>query len=211
MLRAGQTRPADDNEGLLMLLRTRTARAAAAAALVLAVPTLAGCGMNFATDQVYTPAPGANDRAGDVDVLNAMIVSAEDGSGTLTVTLVNNEFLKGTDRADVSDELTEVGGEVSTGPNFAAVPIPSGGYVKFANTGVQDSQRDAAKVDRPGIKVAGDFAVGDFVEVELTFANADPVTVQAPVLANNGHLAGEDGDSGQPTLQDEIHELHESH
>ncbi|MDN5895262.1 MAG: hypothetical protein L0H93_14715 [Nocardioides sp.] len=188
-----------------MLLRTRTARAAAAAALVIAVPTLAGCGMNFATDKVYTPAPGANDRDNRVDVLNAMIVASEDGEGTLTVTVSNNEFVGGVDRADVSDELTGVSGDI-TASAFKAVKIPTAGHVKFDNTSPTPTSR--AKIDQPGIKVTGDFAVGDFVNVEFDFRNSDPVTLQVPVLPNSGPLAGEDGDELRPTLQDRISESH---
>jgi hypothetical protein len=51
-------------------------------ALVLALPLLASCGFDKATDQVYTPGAGTDDRSGDVDVLSAVIVSAQPGPGT---------------------------------------------------------------------------------------------------------------------------------
>ena len=62
----------------------------AAAALSLG---LSSCGRGFdnPTDQVYNPAVGVNDQDSDVDVLNAVIVSGSDGSGTLVATLVNND------------------------------------------------------------------------------------------------------------------------
>ena len=89
-------------------------RSIAAAAVALAVPALSSCGSNFnaPTDQVYTPGIGVNNRDGSVDVLHALIVSGEDGSGTIIAGLVNND-----QRND--DALTEVAGagdETPTGP-----------------------------------------------------------------------------------------------
>ena len=43
------------------------------------------------TDQVYNPAAGVDDRSGSVDVLNALVVSGSDGSGTVIASLVNND------------------------------------------------------------------------------------------------------------------------
>ena len=51
-----------------------------AGALVLALPLLGACGFDKATDRVYTPAAGTNYRSGDIDVLSAVIVSAQPGS-----------------------------------------------------------------------------------------------------------------------------------
>ena len=62
-----------------------------AGALVLALPLLGSCGFNKATDKVYTPGAGTDDRTGDVDILSAVIVSAQPGSGTFIATLSNNE------------------------------------------------------------------------------------------------------------------------
>src|SRR5688572_28722004 len=59
-------------------------------AVVLAVPGVAACGFNYATDREYTPGNGVNHQSGKVDVLNAVIVSAEEGSGTFIATLSNN-------------------------------------------------------------------------------------------------------------------------
>jgi len=61
--------------------RSRRSRGLVAVAVLLAVPALSSCGVNFSaqTDQVYTPAEGALNRDGDVDVLNALIVSDQAG------------------------------------------------------------------------------------------------------------------------------------
>lgn len=172
-----------------MFHRFRFARAAATGVLVLTVPVLSSCGFNFATDQVYTPAVGANDRDSRVDVLNAIIVATEDGAGTLVGTLVNNDISgPGNDFADADHQLTAVGGEVEAG-SFQPVTIPAGDFVKLA----EDAD----------IKVTGDFEHGDFVEVELTFDKADPVTIEVPVVENNGYHEGLDGDELTPTDDEE--------
>ena len=61
----------------------------AAAVVALAAP-LSSCGFDYATDRVYTPASGANNREGEVDVLSAVVVSAAEGSGTFVASLSNN-------------------------------------------------------------------------------------------------------------------------
>ena len=70
--------------------KTRRSWALAAGALLLAAP-LSSCGFDNATERVYTPAAGANNRDATVDVLGAVIVSAEEGSGTFVATFVNND------------------------------------------------------------------------------------------------------------------------
>ena len=64
---------------------------AAAGALLLAAPVLSSCGFDYATDRAYTPGAGANDRDAKVDVLGAVVVCAEDGSGTFIASFSNND------------------------------------------------------------------------------------------------------------------------
>jgi len=60
-------------------------RSIASAAVLLTVPALSACGVSFGaqTDQVYNPSVGVDDRSGAVDVLNALVVSGANGSGTV--------------------------------------------------------------------------------------------------------------------------------
>src|SRR6478609_7881275 len=69
---------------------SRRKLATAIGALVLAVPALSACGFNYATEREYTPGNGTNYQHGVVDVLNAVIVAGEDGSGTFIASLSNN-------------------------------------------------------------------------------------------------------------------------
>ena len=52
--------------------------ATAAAVVALAVP-LTSCGFSYATERDYTPAGGANNREGVVDLLSAVVVSGAEG------------------------------------------------------------------------------------------------------------------------------------
>ena len=145
-------------------------RSIAAAAVVVAAPVLASCGFDYQTDQVYTPSEGVIDRSGNVDVLNAMIVSGEDGSGTLVAGLVNND-------TEDSDTLSEVSGaeedltvtvENAGGP----VEIPADGLVQLADEG--------------SFAVTGDqIQPGMFVTLKLTFENAGSVTLDVPVVSDD--------------------------
>src|SRR6476660_93360 len=78
-----------------MPLRRKLGRslALAGAVLALALP-LSSCGFNYATDRIYTPANGANQRDASVDVLGAVIVAAEHNSGTFIATFTNDSSTK---------------------------------------------------------------------------------------------------------------------
>ena len=142
-------------------------RSIAVAALAVAAPALSSCGVNFGaqTDQVYNAAVGVDDRSGQVNVLNALIVSGVDGSGTVVAGLVNKDatrtaHLTGITSGDPSQPVTV------TGPTTA---IPGQGLVSLADKG-QYSAHGANVV------------AGKFVKLTFTFDNAKPVTVDVPVV-----------------------------
>ena len=140
----------------------------AAAVLVLAAPVLSACGGNFnqQTNQIYNPAEGVDERSGRVDVLNAMIVSSENGSGTVIATLVNNDL----DREDGLRSIAGAGDDsdlqVTPGGPTA---IPAGGLLNLAERG-----RNFAVGER--------VRAGYFVNVTFTFTRAEAITVNVPVV-----------------------------
>jgi hypothetical protein len=137
-----------------------------AGALVLALPLLTSCGFGKATDKVYTPGVGTNDRDGDVDVLAAVVVAAQPDSGTFLASFSNNSTRDGA-------ELSEVAGagewvDLTIAEIDPPIEIEPGGFVNL--------------VDESGIAVTGDFEAGDFMELAISFASGDVVTMNVPVV-----------------------------
>jgi len=143
----------------------------ATAVLALAVPALASCGFDYATDRYYTPGVGANERSASVDVLSAVIVSSEPNSGTFVASFSNNS-------TDEATSLDAVAGDV-TAQSFDAIDIPAGGLVNLAQPPAE-------------ITVDGQFETGSFVPVTVTFGTGEEVSLDVPVVANAGEYAGLD-------------------
>jgi hypothetical protein len=153
-------------------------RTLALATCVLAVcaPALTSCGFDYATDRIYTPATGVNNRDASVDVLGAVVVSADDGSGTFIASFANNDSVE-----TVSVESLEgVDQQELTADDFSPIEVPPGGLVNLA--------------DDEGIGVEGDgVAAGDFVEVVVQLDNGERVQMDVPVVTNCGYYEGLDG------------------
>ncbi len=153
-------------------LPARARTVALAAALLLSVPALAAC-TGAATDQVYTPAQGVNDRDGSVDVLNALVVSDGKDGGRLIAGLVNgdqseDDTLTGVQAAEGDATFELKGGETT---------IPAGDSLQLADDG-------SAKILVEGV------TLGRFVRVTFSFQNADSVTVDVPVVAPGEDFSG---------------------
>jgi hypothetical protein len=132
-----------------------------AGALVLALPLLSSCGFGKATEKVYTPGVGTNDRNGDVDVLAAVVVAAQPNEGTFVVSLANNLSKDEAALSGVSGPNLEFG-------EFEPIEIDPRGLVNLAQDG--------------GITVTGDFDAGDVLPLTLTFASGDTATLNVPVV-----------------------------
>jgi hypothetical protein len=169
-----------------MSMRLPLRRTLALATTALVLSALTSCGFDKATDRPYTPAAGVNNRDASVDVLNAVIVSAEDGSGTFIATLVNNDELE-----DASLESLEGLDQTQvTFSDFSPIEIPAGGAVNLAEEG--------------GIEVEGEFEQGDFVPVSVQLGDGQRVEMDVVVVTNCGDFEGLDGpaDCEDP---DEVH------
>jgi hypothetical protein len=164
-------------------MQTRRSLRLVAGALVLALPVLGSCGFGKATDQVYTPAAGTNDRDGDVKVLSAVIVAAQPGSGTFVASLSNNT----PDNGDAS--LTGVAGagewsDLSVDPAELSVDIPARGLVNL--------------VDEEPITVSGDFDAGQVAELTLSFESGDTVSMSVPIVFACNSYDGLDASQQEP-------------
>jgi hypothetical protein len=147
-------------------------RSIAVACVLLAAPALSSCGVSFGaqTDQIYNPTTGVDNRTGEVDVLNALIVSGSDGSGTVVAGLVNND-----PRND--DTLTDVGPgkpgkQDITGTVNPPDTIKARGLLNLAQDG-------NVTVTGPTIKP------GVFIPLTFTFAHAAAITVNVPVVSGS--------------------------
>jgi hypothetical protein len=154
-----------------------------AGALVLALPLLGSCGFGKATDRVYTPAAGTNDRDGVVKVLSAVIVAAQPDSGTFLASLSNSS-------TDTDYTLTGVAGngdwsDLKVEPSDLSIDVPARGFVNL--------------VDEDPITVAGDFDPGRVAELTLTFDSGDTVTMDVPVVYACNAYAGLDGSASAPS------------
>ena len=157
-----------------MQLRTSARLLASAGALVL-VTTLTSCGFDNATDRVYTPAAGVNDREGGVDVLGAVIVSAQEGSGTFIASFANNDQLEPATVDAVAGAGDDAELEVT---DFEPIEIAPGALVNLATDG--------------GIVLTGDFGPGDFVTLTVTFGDGDSVEVDIPTVTDCAEWEGLD-------------------
>lgn len=153
-----------------MLLRRKFAFAVCATALT--VPVLSSCGFNLPTDMIYDPAAGTNSHEGAVDVLNAVVVAGQDGSGTFVAGLANG------DPEAVS--LTGVVGEGITA-DFEPIEIVADGFVNLADEEVH---------------VTGDFAAGQVVDLTVEFDNGEEVALEVPVMTNCDEFEGLDTSAG---------------
>lgn len=144
-------------------------RSIAAAAVVLAAPVLSSCGVSFGaqTDQVYNPTVGVDARNGSVDVLNALIVSGTDGSGTVVATLVNND----TQNADTLRGVSGAGSDSNLSVKTAgSTAIPADGLLNLAQSG---------RITARGKRVVP----GNFVTITFSFDRGQAITVDVPVVS----------------------------
>ena len=150
-----------------MNVRRSIAKATVVTAVAALSLGLSSCGRGFdnPTDQVYNPAVGVNDQDSDVDVLNAVIVSGSEGSGTLVASLVNND-------QENDDSLT---GITAGGGDQAEVTPPG-------KTSI-DAGALLSLVDEGGAKIEGDAVkAGSFVTLTFSFQRAESVTLDVPVV-----------------------------
>ena len=159
---------------------SRRKLATAIGALVLAVPALSACGFNYATDREYTPGNGTNYQHGLVDVLNAVIVSGEDGSGTFIASLSNNA-----PNETISFDALGFGSNstIEVAP-FDPVEVQPQSLVNLG--------------DGQGIKVSGDIVKGDFIELSLAFSNGETADMAVPIVAADWEYTGYDNGTGVP-------------
>ena len=139
-------------------------------AAALVAPLLAGCGAGFQaqTNQIYQPGPGVTDRAAEVYVLNALIVTDGAGNGTLVAGLVNQR--RGPDSLQSAKVTSSTGQQLKTTIVGSTLALPPQTLVQLADTG--------------DVRVAGTLTPGSVGSLTLTFRNSAPVKVEVPILSS---------------------------
>jgi hypothetical protein len=151
-------------------------------ALVLAVPGVSACGFQYATDRENTIVNGTNNKDGVVDVLNTVIVSSEDGSGTFIASLANNS----PDEAISFESLGFGTNSTMQVASFSPIEVAPHGLVNLAD-------------EEQGIKVAGEFKTGDFIELSVGFDNGETAEMDVPIVAADDYYTGLDNGTGVPS------------
>jgi hypothetical protein len=164
----------------------RRAIAAAACALALSLSGCISSGFEAQTNASYDPGVGSNEAFGDVAVLAVLVVSEEEGEGTLSATLTRRiedpvQLTGVTAVATDDEEPVEVtfGEPIEVPPNNAADPLVLGeqGEVRFSGPAV---------------------VAGYFVDVTFEFSDGKTVTLSAPVV-DPGGSGIYDGVGSEPT------------
>ena len=146
-------------------------RRLAAVVLALAVPALSSCSVNFGeqTDQPYNPSAGTDDRSGEVDILNALVISGAKGSGTVIATLVNNNQVKADSLRGVSGAGSDSSLKITPG---GKTTIPAGGLLNLADDG---------RIFARGARIVP----GNIVNLTFSFQRGRAITMEVPVLNAN--------------------------
>lgn len=158
-----------------MPLRRTLALAGALLAMVL---PLSSCGFDYASDRINSIQNGSDNRDASVDVLGAVIVSAQDGKGTFIATFVNNDV----NQSNTVDGIVGTDGtQQVTAKSFKPITVDKNGLVNLA-TG-----------DAGPIELTGQFVAGDYVPLSITFGNGEGVRISVPVVTDCGIYEGLDG------------------
>lgn len=143
------------------------------AAGLAAMTALSACGFNYPTDRINNLVSGVDYRNGSVDILNAVVVAKQAGTGTFVATFVNNSPGKAVSLQSAAGDNTSI--STVDAPTFTLQP---------------GTMRNLA-TDK-GFPVSGSFAMGQFVNISFTFDNGETANLSVPVVADDGQWAGLD-------------------
>jgi hypothetical protein len=167
----------DDTVGTTTLAsrswRSTLRRLTTVAVIPAAVVALSGCGANFdaQTNQIYQAAEGTNDRSALVYALNTLVVGDGEGNGTVVVRLVNN--------GPEEDELQSFTAQQDDGSEIkvAALTEPIG-----IGVGPDPDQSILLGPEGELRLHGGGFEPGDFIKLNLVFAESEPLSINTPVV-----------------------------
>jgi hypothetical protein len=148
----------------------RRRRLAAATLAATATLALGACGTGFSaqTNQVYQAGVGANHH-GPINVLNTMLVVNDDKSATLSAAVVNATGSKQSVSSVVVTTMADT--TLPVRGTKRLLPLPQGVLTTLGGTS-----------DAGGFRVTEGAIAGSYVKVTLSFTDAGPITIEAPVV-----------------------------
>lgn len=165
-----------------MIARRATKRTVAVGALALALPVLAGCGMEAKdeTSKEHTQIQAASNHIGAIKIRNAFFTTAPSADGVsagktyLVVTLVNN--------GKTADSLTGVATSLGAATLSGPVTLPPGLVVNVSDPSIDPSAATAV-VSGPAPMI------GTTAQATFTFATAGTTgEIDVPVVGPGGSL-----------------------
>jgi copper(I)-binding protein len=147
-----------------------------AATALLSIAAINGCAANFdaQTNQIYQPADGANNKESDVYVMGTLVVADGAGHGVVVARLINS--------AEQPDSLVSVAATDGEGNPITVNPMPEPLELQPAES--------LQLAESAHIQLSGDnLQVGGVVTLDVTFDQAEPVTLEAPVVLDDGDYA----------------------
>ncbi len=136
---------------------------------LLMVTTGCAAGLNAQTLKPYAPADGVMANSGDIRILNALVVVADDSSGTgvVSLTIVN--------RGNRDDSLTDLTSPDGTVDLTGTRDLPAGSAVRFGAT-TEPSATISDLTKQPG----------ETITLRFVFARTNPITLETVVLPATG-------------------------
>jgi hypothetical protein len=155
--------------GLRRLGRSRLTATAFALCAAFAV---SGCAANFdaPTNEPYQPAAGISDRSGEVYAIDTLVVTDGSGNGTVVASLINQQ--------QQNDALEGYSASAGNGDKITTAPLDQ----PIALPAYPSPDQNVQLATSGSLRLSGNVEAGTFVNLTFTFANAAPVSVQAPVL-----------------------------
>jgi hypothetical protein len=169
-------------------MHMRRSLALLSGAILLTAP-LSSCGFDDATNRVNTITAGASDRDTTVDVLNAVVVSAQEGSGTFIATFVNNDTEEDATVEAIESEAAQV--------DFTPIQIDPGGLYNLAR------EEDA------NVTVEGELGAGATVPLRIQLSGGQVVELDAPVVPSCDEWEGLDVTSSGASSEEQCEIEHE--
>ncbi len=170
-----------------MQLRRKTALVVSA--LVFTAPVLTGCGFEVATDRANDITAGANNHDGKLDVLNAVLISDEDGAARFIATYSNQD----TENAVTITDLAAGTGAEATITGFTPVKVPASALVtpqiEDPKVIVEGKSRNFTLESDSAQEVTEPITPGDYVRLVVSVSNGDEVELNVPVLGAWGEYA----------------------